>query len=420
MKIFKNFKKCILACCVILAVFTIYKISSVVVIAGDEIFEQVKLLIEIAERIKEAYVEPVETKKLIHGAASGMVRTLDPFSQFLEPEDYKEMKVETEGEYGGLGIRISIKDDYITVITPLPGTPAYREGILPGDKIIKIEGENIKGITLEEAVKRLRGAPGTKVTITISREGVKEPFDVTLTREIIKIENLRYEMLENNIGYIWLIEFNAKISDDLKKALDTLKSKGMKSLILDLRNNPGGLLEQAVEVTKLFIGGNKLIVYTEGRRKEERREYYSASVAPYQDIPIVMLVNKGSASGSEIVAGAFKDHKRGLLIGSTTFGKGSVQSVFRLSDGSGLRLTVAKYYTPSGKCIHDVGITPDIEINLPIEVEVKLRMQKELTYAKDKAPESIVKKEEQVEDVVLKRAVEFLKAYDIWNQSKKM
>jgi len=416
----KSLKKFILVCCIALATIAICKITSVLVIAGDEIFEQVNLLIEVAKRIKESYVEPVETEKLIYGAAKGMVKVLDPFSQFLDPEDYREMKVETEGEYGGLGIRISIKDEYITVITPLPGTPAYREGILPGDKIIKIEGENIKGITLEEAVKRLRGTPGTKVTITISREGVKEPFDVTLTREIIKIENLRYEMLENDIGYIWLIEFNAKISEDLKKALGVLKSKGMKSLILDLRNNPGGLLEQAVEVTKLFIGGNKLIVYTQGRKKEERREYYSDSTAPYQDIPIVMLVNKGSASGSEIVAGAFKDHKRGLLIGSTTFGKGSVQSVFKLSNGAGLRLTVAKYYTPSGKCIHDLGITPDIEINLPIEVEVKLRMQKELTYAKDKAPESIVKKEEQVEDVVLKRAVEFLKAYDIWNQSKKM
>ncbi len=394
----------------------------------DKTYKQINLLLDVLKYTEENYVEEVDKEKLLNSAIKGLLKPLDPFTQFMEPDLYKELKVETEGQFGGLGIRITIRDEWITVITPLPGTPAYKAGILPNDRIIKIEGESTYGMSLEDAVKKLRGQPGTKVNITIQRETQKEPFDLTLTRDIIKIEVIKYKMLENNIGYIALFEFNSNSYKDISQALEELKKQGMKGLILDLRNNPGGLLDQAVNIAKLFLGENKLIVYTEGR-KSPRKEYRADEKAKYLDIPMVVLVNGGSASGAEILAGALKDNKRAILVGSRTFGKASVQSVLDLGDGYGLKLTTARYYTPSGKRIDKIelsktqkststievgGIMPDIVIEVPKELEVKLYQQREEIYTPGKEPVSAVKKEEQVEDIILVRALEILKAINIY------
>ncbi|MCX7716711.1 MAG: S41 family peptidase, partial [Endomicrobia bacterium] len=375
---------------ILIIVITTYLSAATV---KDTTYKKINMLLDVLKYTEENYVEEVDKDKLLISAIKGMLKPLDPFTQFMEPDAYKELKTETEGQFGGLGIRIAIRDEWLTVITPLPGTPAYKAGILPNDRIIKIEGESTHGITIEEAVKKLRGTPGTKVNITIQREGVKEPIDFTITRDIIKIEVIKYKMLQDNIGYIALYEFNSNSYNDILKALEELKKQGMKSLILDLRNNPGGLLDQAVKIAKLFIGGNKLIVYTEGR-VSPRKEYRADTSALFGDIPIVLLVNAGSASGSEILAGALQDNKRAILIGSKTFGKASVQSVIDLGDGYGLKLTTARYYTPSGRCIdrsevakaksstatYTGGIIPDIIIDVPKEVEAKLYQQREEIY----------------------------------------
>ncbi|MFH1282473.1 MAG: S41 family peptidase [bacterium] len=384
--------------------------------AFDRGYEQIKILIDIIGYVKANYVEEVETKNLIYGAASGMVRVLDPFSQFMEPDVHKEMKIETEGKFGGLGIRIAIRDKWLTVITPIPGTPAYREGIMPNDKIIEIEGKSTKDITLQEAVKQLRGKPGTKVNITVAREGNDDSMKFVITREWINIKSVVSKMLEDSVGYVRLIEFSKNTGIDMNKAIKELSSKGMRGLVLDLRNNPGGLLYVAVDVCKEFLGNGKLIVYTQGRDPNDRKDFTAEGDALMPDIPLAVLVNSGSASGSEIVAGALQDHKRAIIIGSETFGKASVQSVIPLTDGSGLRLTTARYYTPSGRSIHrneetgKGGITPDIIVEIDNETEIKLRAQNELIYAKDKNPKSQVKEEEKVQDIVLNRAREILKA----------
>jgi carboxyl-terminal processing protease len=388
-------------------------------------YEQIRLLVDILQHIKEQYVEDVDQQNLIYGAAAGMVRTLDPFSQFMEPEAHKEMKTETEGEFGGLGIRIAVRDGWLVVITPLPDTPAFRLGILPGDKIVRIEGESTQGITVMDAVKKLRGKPKTKVTVSVLRDGEQEPKDYTIVREVIKIQSVKSDLIQENVGYVRLAEFIEPSESDIKKALKDLEQKGMKSIIFDLRNNPGGLLTSAVDVSKLFIGGNKLIVYTQGR-SQPRQDFRADSKAPYGDFPLVVLVNHGSASASEIVAGAVQDHKRGIIIGSQTFGKGSVQSIIGLGgDGSALRLTTAKYYTPSGRSIHRDektklgGIKPDIVLDMTKEMEAKLQAQTEELYAKDKKPQSIIKQEEQIKDEVLERAVEILKAQSLFEGLKK-
>ncbi|MEN3014150.1 MAG: S41 family peptidase [Endomicrobiia bacterium] len=410
----------------ILSWLFIYLLLSFPLVAKDSTYKQINLLLDVLKYTEENYVEEIDREKLLISAIKGLLKPLDPFTQFMEPDTYRELKVETEGQFGGLGIRIAIRDEWLTVITPLPGTPAYKAGILPNDRIIKIEGESTYGITIEEAVKKLRGTPGTKVTITISREGVKDPIDFTITRDIIKIEVVKYKMLTDTIGYIALYEFNNNSYDDVNKALADLKKKGMKSLILDLRNNPGGLLEQAVKIAKLFLDQNKLIVYTEGR-KSPRKEYRADFSAPYSDIPMIVLINAGSASGSEILAGALKDNRRALILGSRSFGKASVQSVIDLGDGYGLKITTAKYYTPSGRLIERSetsvkgstqpylgGIEPDITIEVPKEIEAKLYQQREEIYVPGKEPVSAVKKEEQVEDIILSRAVEILKAINIY------
>ncbi|HMZ27729.1 MAG TPA: S41 family peptidase, partial [Elusimicrobiota bacterium] len=258
--------------------------------AVDTTYEQIKLLVDVLQYIREQYVESVDQKAIVYGAASGMTRALDPFSQFMEPEAHKEMKTETQGQFGGLGIRIAVRDGWLTVITPMPDTPAYRLGILPGDKIVKIEDEVTQGLSVEDAVTRLRGKPGTKVSLTIAREGDKEPRVFSITREVIKIQSVKSALLDGGIGYLRLSEFIETSNADLLKAGRELKSKGMNSLILDLRNNPGGLLTSAVDVTKLFLGDNKLIVYTQGRA-QPRADYLADAQAPYGNLPLAILVN---------------------------------------------------------------------------------------------------------------------------------
>lgn len=396
----------------------------------DKTYEQLKMLIDVLDLIQTDYVDQPDTQKLIQGAAAGMVRTLDPFSQYMDPEAHKEIETETEGQFGGLGIRVGMSEEWLTIITPMPGTPAYRAGILPNDRLVQIDGRSTKDITLSEALKDLRGAPGTKVTLTILRapdDGKDGPWvqkDFTLTREIVKIESVESWMLEPGIGYLRIVEFSGRTAEDALAALNDLKKQGMKGMILDLRNDPGGLLSAAVEVASDFLGDNKLIVYTQGRKPESRQEFHAAAAAPFGDLPMITLINGGSASGSEIVAGALQDHKRSLVMGEQSYGKATVQSVIPLGDGSGLRLTVARYYTPLGRSIarneetKTGGITPDIPIAVSQDTEAKLYNQWDLVYERGKKPHSSVRKEDLVPDDVLNQAVQLMRARDVLGSLK--
>ncbi len=387
-----------------------------VVEKGGEIYEQIKLLSEVLTLVRDNYVEPVDATELIYGACEGIVGKLDPFSQFMDPTAHQMMKSETEGKFGGLGIRIAIREGRLTVVTPLPRTPAYELGILPGDKIIKIEDKDTKDITLSEAVKLLRGKPGTEVTISILREEEKDLIDFTITRAIIKIESVPdAKMLTDKIGYIELTEFSKETPDEFDKVWKKLNKQGMESLILDLRYNPGGLLATAVEICKNFIGDRKLIVYTQGRREEQVIKFFAEKKAKHKKIPLVILVNKGSASGSEIVAGCIQDWKRGIVLGEKTFGKASVQSLMPLSDGSGLRLTTAKYYTPNGRLIHDIGIIPDIVVEVPRETMTKLMTQREKIYGLPKKTEK-EREKEKIKDPQIERAKEILLAQERFSE----
>jgi carboxyl-terminal processing protease len=386
---------------------------------GNEVYEQIRLLSEVFVLVRDNYVEPVDAKKLIYGACEGMVSKLDPFSQFMDPVAHQMMKSETEGKFGGLGIRIAIQEGRLTVVTPLPRTPAYELGILPGDKIMKIEDKDTKDITLSEAVKLLRGKPGTEVTISIFREGEKDLIDFTITRAIVKIESVPdAKMLTDKIGYIELTEFSKETPDEFDKVWKKLKKQGMESLILDLRYNPGGLLATAVEICKNFIGDRKLIVYTQGRSEQQVIKFFAEKKAKHEKIPLVILVNRGSASGSEIVAGCVQDWKRGIVLGEKTFGKASVQSLMPLSDGSGLRLTTAKYYTPNGRSIHDVGITPDIVVEVPREMMAELMKQREKIYGLSTEAEK-EREKEKIKDSQIERAKEILLAQERFSEIEK-
>lgn len=366
----------------------------------SKMYEELKLFSEGLDRIQMNYVEEVEPKKLIYGALSGMSRSLDPFSQFMEPDVYKETKVETEGEFGGLGMRIEIKDDLLTVVAPIEGTPAYKKGVLSGDRIIKIDGKETKGLSLLEAVKRLRGPKGTQVALTIFREGAKDLVEVSMVRDIIKIESVKYKMLPDSIGYIKINEFTEKTAADLGKALEDIAAAKAKKLVIDLRNNPGGLLNTCLEVCDFFIEENKLLLSVQGRDPKATQKFFASKPARYPQWPIVVLVNRGSASASEILSGVLQDYKRGLILGSKTFGKGSVQTVIPLSDGSALRLTTAKYYLPSGRSIHELGVTPDTILEMNKEDEVKLMMQNDGVPLKSG--------EKTVTDIQLEKAIELL------------
>ena len=340
---------------------------SIGTVAADSSYEELRTFTEALTTIKKSYVEEVKTKDLLEGALKGMLTSLDPHSGYMNAEAYKEMQVETKGEFGGLGIQIGIKDGVLTVIAPIEDTPAYKAGIKAGDKIIKIFGESTRGMGIQDAVTKMRGVKGSSVTLSIMREEWKEPRDFKIVRDVIKIKSVKSRMIDESIGYVKLTQFQESTAADLGAALEKLKKSGMNSLVLDLRNNPGGLLNSAVEVSEEFLPPKKLVVSIKGRKGNKSDYFTETDVTRYPDIPMVVLVNQGSASASEIVAGAFKDWNRAIILGVQTFGKGSVQSLIPLSDGGGLRLTTAKYYTPKGISIQGVGIAPDIVV----KVEVK-------------------------------------------------
>src|SRR5947208_12428514 len=319
-------------------------------------YEHLKLFTEVLSIVQNQYVDEVAPKDLIYSAIKGTLRGLDPHSSFLDPDSYKEMQVETSGSFGGLGIEITLRDDVLTVVSPIEGTPAYRAGLQTGDRIVKIDGLVTKDMQLPDAVKRMRGRPGTKVTVTIVREGWTEPKDFDITREQIRVHSVRSQDLGNGIAYIKLRQFQEQSPHDLEQTLEKFDKTGMKALILDLRNNPGGLLTSAVEVTEKFIDDGKLVVYTEGRIRNQNMRFTAHAKHPLLGVPMVVMVNQGSASASEIVAGALQDWGRAIVLGTQSFGKGSVQTIIPLSDGSGLRLTAAQYYTQKGRSRPGKGI----------------------------------------------------------------
>lgn len=330
---------------------------------NEEAYRTLKTFSDVLEIIEKNYVDEVDTKKLILKAIEGMVNSLDPHSALLPPEAFEDLKIDTKGKFGGVGIVISMPKGILTVISPIENTPAYKAGVKSGDIIIKVDGVSTKDMMIWEAVKKMRGPKGTEVVITIVREGVPEPIDFKIVRDIIPIESVKYIELKPGYGYIRITNFQSNTSSDLKKALKEINASdnGLKGLILDLRDNPGGLLDQAVSVSDLFLNEG-IIVSIKGRGKKHTKVYSARSDATPQNYPIAVLISGGSASASEIVAGALQDHKRAVIIGTPSFGKGSVQSVETLRDGYGLKYTIARYYTPSGRSIQAKGIEPDILI----------------------------------------------------------
>jgi carboxyl-terminal processing protease len=328
---------------------------------GRQDYESLEAFSNILSIVRKNYVEEVDTKNLVGGAINGMLNSLDPHSAYLTPELYKELQSDTQGRFGGLGIEITVKGGILTVVSPIEDTPAAKAGIKPGDQIFKIEQEFTKDMSLVDAVKKMRGVKGTKINLSIRREGVAELLDFTLVRDIIRVQAVRSRTLEPGYGYIRLAQFQERSDRDLRRALETFAAEkiGIKGLVLDLRSNPGGLLTQAVRVSDMFLESG-LIVYTEGRIEAQRQKYFAQKDGTWQDFPIVVLVNGGSASASEIVAGALQDHKRAVVLGTKTFGKGSVQTILPLDDNSALRLTTARYFTPNGRSIQATGIVPDI------------------------------------------------------------
>ena len=369
-----GFKKSIIAfmcfsVIVVFAKFAIGEIEKKEEVRKDDLYSQIELFSYALTTVQAAYVDEPTPKDLIYGSLKGMLSSLDPHSQFLTPEDFTDLKTETEGKFGGLGIEISIKDNLLTVVTPLEDTPAWRAGVKSLDKIVKIDDESTKDITLSEAVKKLRGKPGTTVNITIFRESEGKILELTITREIIHIHDVKDVMiLKDNVGYIRLTEFREESYKEFRKGLDELKQKGADSLIVDLRNNPGGLLNIAIEITQEFLPEGQIIVSTKSRNPSQNSVSKSANRnGAFLQWPMAVLINEGSASGSEILAGALKDNKRAVIVGTKSFGKGSVQSVIPLPDGTGLKLTTSKYYTPADISIHGVGIEPDIVVDRSME-----------------------------------------------------
>ncbi|MBI3777705.1 MAG: S41 family peptidase [Gammaproteobacteria bacterium] len=317
---------------------------------------------EVFSRIKSDYVEPVEDKKLLEDAVQGMLAGLDPHSAYLDAESFKDMRVETEGQFGGLGIEVTMENGFVKVVSPIEDTPAARAGVKPGDLIIRLDDKAVKGLTLTEAVRLMRGKPGSDITLTIVREGATKPLKITLTRAVIKIQSVKNRMLESGYGYVRITQFQAGTDKGLAEAIKKLENENkgaLRGLVLDLRNNPGGVLNSAVGVSDAFLDKG-LIVYTEGRVADSKMKLSATPGDLLNGAPMVVLINGGSASASEIVAGALQDHKRAVIMGTKSFGKGSVQTIIPVSNGAALKITTARYYTPSGRSIQASGIVPDI------------------------------------------------------------
>jgi carboxyl-terminal processing protease len=394
----------------------------------DSAYPSLELFSFVMEKVRKEYVDGQNLKyqDLVYGALKGMLNTLDPHSEFMEPEKYKELQNDTQGAFGGLGIVISMKDNFVTVVAPMEDTPGFKAGILSGDRIVKIDGKSTEKMGVQDAVKILRGEPDTSVKITIFRPSSGQMKEFALKRAVINIDMVKdinskkeFPLGEDKIGYVRLVQFGEKTSDELEKALAKLKKQGMQALVLDLRWNPGGLLEQAVDVCEKFLPRGQLVVTTEGRNVAQNTAKYANGKDELAGMPIVVLVNLGSASASEIVAGCLQDLKRAIVLGEKSFGKGSVQSILPLTDGSALRLTTAKYYTPSHKVIHEEGITPDISVPMSDEEERAIILQRT-----PGGPESLGDKErEQVmhaHDPQLERALGLLKGIMLFSDRAPM
>lgn len=420
-------------------VFILVSFAQRVVAVPNNTYERLKIFTDVLGIVQENYAESVDAREMIYDAAKGMVKGLDPHSSFMTPEEYNEMQIDTKGSFGGIGIEIGLKDNFLTVVAPIEDTPAYKAGLLAGDRIVKINDKSTKDISLTEAVSLMRGPKDTPVTIHIMREGFNEPKPFTITRAVIKVKSVKFKTLEDGFGYVRIAQFQETTTEDLEKALKELNAKNggkMKGLVLDLRNNPGGLLQEAVGVSNEFIDSG-LIVYTKGRAQGQDMTFSADAAKSQPDYPIIVLVNNGSASASEIVAGALQDHKRAIILGTTTFGKGSVQTIIPLSDGSAVRLTTSKYYTPSGRSIQAKGIEPDIVVgetpkghlkekdlegHLPGDGETKVDKKEDKKESKEsresekseKIKTSEGAKPGEAEDVQLKRALDYLKSWYIF------
>ncbi len=347
-----------------------------------DIYKKIDLFGEVLEKINKEYVDEIDQSESMDSAINGLLQSLDPYSSYMSPEIFEEMQTETSGEFGGLGIEVSMEAGVVKVITPIDDTPASKAGIKAGDYIVKIDDIQVQGKTLSEAVDLMRGPVGSGIELTVRRRGVKKALTFNINREIIEVQSVKSELLDNNIGYIRLTSFNDNSSQQIKKQINKLKkNKNLNSFILDLRNNPGGLLSQAIKISDFFLDNGE-IVSTKSRKKSENRKWFAKKGDITEGKTLLVLINYGSASASEIVAGALKDHKRAILVGENSYGKGSVQSIIPLKNKGAIRLTVAKYYLPSGKSISEVGVRPDIEINEEGDnFKIKTDTDNQLNYA---------------------------------------
>lgn len=396
---------------------------------SNQVYEHMALFSRVLEYVRKDYVDGKDLtyQDLVYAALRGMLNTLDPHSEFMEPVKYDDLRNDTQGEFGGVGIVITMKDNFLTVVAPMEDTPGFKAGIQSGDRIVKIEGKSTSKLGLQDAVSQLRGAPGTDVRITVYRPSTAESMDLTLTRSVIKVSTVKdlegfgeFKLGQDKIGYVRLTQFGEQTSEELEKALKKLEAQGMESLVLDLRGNPGGLLDQAVHVSEKFLPKNQLIVTTEGRNAKQKSQYFAQGGNKRFDLPMVILVNHGSASASEIVAGCLQDATatgacRAIILGEQTFGKGSVQSILPLEDGSALRLTTAKYYTPSHKVIHEKGIVPNIIVPMTDEEERDWWI-KRTPGAVEALPEADQARVRATPDLQLERALTVLQSLSIYSK----
>ncbi len=400
---------------------------------SDNTYQRLKLLTEALDIIQTKYVDSPDNEKLVYGAIKGMVSSLDPHSSFLTPEEFKELQVETSGKFSGIGIEITVRDGILTVVSPIEDTPAFKAGLKAGDKIIKVDGKLTKQMSLMDAVKQIRGRKGTKVILTILRKDAKELIDFPIVRDVIPIVSVKSKMLDENYGYIRVTTFQSRTAADIKEALAELNPSDspLKGLVLDLRNNPGGLLSEAVDVADIWISEG-LIVYTEGRVANQNMKFYARPEKKEDGYPVVVLVNQGSASASEIVAGALKDHGRAVVMGTKTFGKGSVQTIIPFGDESGMRLTTARYYTPSGSSIQAKGIVPDVVVEFIPPPEKKedspgLEFRESDLSGHMKNDKEGAEKDAEFQEAVeslkrdnqLREALGLLKGWEIFSRTKK-
>jgi len=394
----------------------------------DSVYPNLELFANVLEKVRTEYVDGTNLTyhALVNNALKGMIDSLDPHSEFMDPEEYQELQSDTEGEFGGLGLVVTMKDNYVTVVTPMDDTPGFRAGILSGDRIVKINGHSADKMALPDAVKMLRGKPGTQVTVTIQRPSSGTSKDFTLTRAIISVDMVKdingkkdFPLGPDKIGYIRITSFGDNTSDELEDALKKLEAQGMQALIIDLRENPGGLLDEAVGVCSKFLPRGQLVVTTEGRDLDESSTRRANGHGDeLKGMPIVVLVNLGSASASEIVTGCLQDLHRAVILGEKTFGKGSVQSIFPLEDGSALKLTTAKYYTPSHRVIHEHGITPDVVVPMTDEQKAALLFKRSPGGLYSLSPEERARIE-QIQDLQLQRAEDLLKGILLYSQMDK-